>query len=80
VLARAIGDVEEALDALRLEAGDRLCMLGGLAELVGPRLSARFQALLKKPLQDALGGAVQIALRLFAGQGGAACAKAVFDG
>jgi glucosamine kinase len=65
VLARALGDVEEALDALHLVPGDRLCLLGGLADLVAPRLSSRFQALLQKPLQDALGGAVQMALRLF---------------
>jgi glucosamine kinase len=65
VLARAIGDVEEALDALQLHADDRLCILGGLADLVAPRLSARFQALLRKPEQDALGGAVRMALRLF---------------
>jgi glucosamine kinase len=65
VLARAIGDIEEALDALHLRAGDRLCMLGGLADLVTPRLSSRFQALIRKPEQDALGGAVNLALRLF---------------
>jgi glucosamine kinase len=65
LLARAIGDVEEALDALQLRPGDWLCMHGGLADLFAPRLSARFQALLKKPLQDALGGAVRMALRLF---------------
>jgi glucosamine kinase len=68
VLARALGDVEEALDALHLVPGDRLCLLGGLADLVAPRLSSRFQALLQKPLQDALGGAVQMALRLFVGR------------
>jgi glucosamine kinase len=69
VLARALGDVEEALDALHLRTGDRLCMLGGLADLVAPRLSSRFQALLRKPEQDALGGAVRMALRLFVAPG-----------
>lgn len=72
VLARALGDIEEALDALQLVPGDRLCLLGGLADLVAPRLSARYQALLRKPLQDALGGAVRMALRLFAPEAGKA--------
>lgn len=65
VLAAAVAGVEEALDALHLIPGDRLCVLGGLADLLAPRLSARFQAYLHKPLQDALGGAVHMALRLF---------------
>ncbi|RWF06939.1 MAG: N-acetylglucosamine kinase, partial [Mesorhizobium sp.] len=43
-----------------------LCLLGGLAPLYAPRLSARYQALLKAPLDDALGGAVQMAVRIFA--------------
>ena len=69
VLAGAIAGVEEALDALHLRPGDRLCILGGLADLVAPRLSARFRAYLHKPLQDALGGAVHMALRLFVRDG-----------
>jgi glucosamine kinase len=67
VLARAVGDIEEAIDALQLRPGDRLCLLGGLGDLIAPRLAPRFQAIMHKPLQDALGGAVQMALRLFAG-------------
>ena len=66
----------ETLDALQLRAGDRLCLLGGLGDLVAPRLSSRFQPVLHKPLQDALGGAVQMALRLFA----PGAAKAVSHG
>ena len=42
-----------------------LCLLGGLAPLYAPRLSARYQAMLKPPLQDALGGAVSMAVRMF---------------
>jgi glucosamine kinase len=76
VLARAIADIEETLDALHLRPGHRLCLLGGLAELVVPRLSSRFEPVLHKPLQDALGGAVQMALRLFA----SGAAKAVPNG
>ena len=34
--------------------------------LYAPRLSARYRALLKPPLDDALGGAVQMAVRIFA--------------
>ena len=40
-------------------------LLGGLAPLYAPRLSARYRAMLKAPLQDALGGAVSIAVRRF---------------
>ncbi|TIU82550.1 MAG: N-acetylglucosamine kinase, partial [Mesorhizobium sp.] len=45
---------------------------GGLAPLYAPRLAARYQALLKAPLDDALGGAVQMAARIFAGKSGGA--------
>ena len=51
---------------LDLRAGDPLCLLGGLAELYAPRLSDGFRAQLRPALQDALGGAVQMAVRLFA--------------
>lgn len=72
VLARAVRDIEEALDALKLSPGQRLCLLGGLAALIGPHLSARYQALLHAPEQDALGGAVAMAARLFGTAGAAA--------
>ena len=64
ILDKAVADVEASLDALDLSAGAPLCLLGGLAPLYAPRLSARFRALLKPPLDDALGGAVQMAVRL----------------
>ncbi|MBZ9738092.1 MULTISPECIES: BadF/BadG/BcrA/BcrD ATPase family protein [unclassified Mesorhizobium] len=66
ILDRAVADVEASLGALDLAAGAPLCLLGGLAPLYAPRLSARYRALLKEPLDDALGGAVQMAARLFA--------------
>jgi glucosamine kinase len=69
VLQRAVGDLEEALDALKLESGQRLCLLGGLANLVAPYMSPRYQAMLHAPLQDALGGAVMMAARLFGNAG-----------
>lgn len=65
VLARAVNDIEEALDALKLSPDQRLCLLGGLAGLVAPHLSARYQKMLHAPEQDALGGAVAMAARLF---------------
>ncbi|TGQ86187.1 N-acetylglucosamine kinase [Mesorhizobium sp. M8A.F.Ca.ET.208.01.1.1] len=67
ILDKAVADVEASLGALDLAAGAPLCLLGGLAPLYAPRLSARYRALLKEPLDDALGGAVQMATRLFAG-------------
>lgn len=66
IVDKAVGDVEASLGALDLADDAPLCLLGGLAPLYAPRLSARYQMLLKPPLDDALGGAVQMAARLFA--------------
>ncbi|TPL93935.1 N-acetylglucosamine kinase [Mesorhizobium sp. B2-3-12] len=66
ILDRAVADVEASLGALDLASAAPLCLLGGLAPLYAPRLSPRYRALLKEPLDDALGGAVQMAARLFA--------------
>lgn len=66
IVDKAVGDVEASLGALDLSHDTPLCLLGGLAPLYAPRLSQRYQALLKAPLDDALGGAVQMAARIFA--------------
>jgi glucosamine kinase len=66
IVDKAVADVEASLGALGLSDGAPLCLLGGLAPLYAPRLSQRYQALLKAPLDDALGGAVQMAARIFA--------------
>ncbi|UVK55804.1 N-acetylglucosamine kinase [Mesorhizobium sp. AR02] len=66
IVDKAVSDVEASLGALGLPDDAPLCLLGGLAPLYAPRLSARYQALLTPPLDDALGGAVQMAARLFA--------------
>jgi glucosamine kinase len=66
IVDKAVSDVEASLGALGLSDDAPLCLLGGLAPLYAPRLSPRYQALLKPPLDDALGGAVQMAVRLFA--------------
>lgn len=65
VLGRALVQVEEALDALKLIEGERLCLLGGLAPLYAVRLPERHRRKLQHPLQDALGGAVSLAARVF---------------
>jgi glucosamine kinase len=65
ILDKAVADVEAALGALDLSSDAPLCLLGGLAPLYASRLSARYRALLKSPLDDALGGAVRMAVRLF---------------
>ncbi|RWH18423.1 MAG: N-acetylglucosamine kinase, partial [Mesorhizobium sp.] len=72
ILDKAVADVEASLGALELADDAPLCLLGGLAPLYAPRLAARYQALLKAPLDDALGGAVQMAARIFAGKSGGA--------
>ncbi len=65
IVDKAVADVEAALGALDLRPGDPLCLLGGLAALYAPRLSARYRSQLRQPLDDALGGAVSMAARLF---------------
>ncbi|BCH20919.1 N-acetylglucosamine kinase [Mesorhizobium sp. L-8-3] len=65
LVARAASDIEEAVAALNLGDGDRLCLLGGLAGLYAPHLSEKYRAMLRPPLQDALGGAVAMAARMF---------------
>ena len=65
ILDKAVADVEASLGALDLADDAPLCLLGGLAPLYAPRLSARYRALLRSPLDDALGGAVQMAARIF---------------
>jgi glucosamine kinase len=69
LIARAVAHLEDALDALNLSARDWLCALGGLAELMAPHFSDRYRAILRPPLQDALGGAVSMAVRHFCEQG-----------
>ena len=66
ILEKSVADVEAALNALDLATDAPLCLLGGLAPLYAPLLSARYRALLQPPLDDALGGAVQMAVRMFA--------------
>jgi glucosamine kinase len=65
IIDKAVADVEAALNVLELRPGDPLCLLGGLGPLYAPRLAQRYRELLKAPLDDALGGAVRIAARLF---------------
>jgi glucosamine kinase len=66
IIDKAVADVEAALAALDLVSQDPLCLLGGLAPLYASRLSKRHRAMLRPTLDDALGGAVRMAVRLFA--------------
>ena len=65
IIDKAVADVEAALAVLDLRPGDPLCLLGGLGPLYAPRLAQRYRDLLRTPLDDALGGAVRMAARLF---------------
>lgn len=69
IVGRAVAAVEASLDALGLGDATPLCLLGGLAGLIGPRLSPRHRERMVPPLQDALGGAVAMAARLFGHEG-----------
>ncbi|WP_157019331.1 N-acetylglucosamine kinase [Mesorhizobium xinjiangense] len=69
IVGKALGEVEVSLDVLDLATDDRLCLLGGLAGLYAPLLAARYRAILQPPRQDALGGAVAMARRLFGDEG-----------
>lgn len=70
IVDRAVGDVEETLAVYDLRPSERLCLLGGLAGLYAPLLSARYRAIIHAPLQDALGGAVMMAAKRFGKAGG----------
>ena len=70
IVGKAVADVEAALAALDLSDDAPLCLLGGLAPLYAPRLSARYRGLLREPLGDALSGAVRMAQRAFGLSGG----------
>jgi len=65
ILNRAVAAIEASFAALDLDGKSPLCLLGGLAPLYAPRLSARYRAMLRDPQRDALGGAVAMAVRLF---------------
>lgn len=71
IIARAVAAIEASVAVLGLEPGDPLCLLGGLAPLYEPRLPAGIRARVRPARQDALGGAVAMALRLDAESGDA---------
>lgn len=75
ILTRAVAAVEASLAALDLDPGAPLCLLGGLAALYEQRLSPRFRKAVRPARQDALGGAVSMALRLLPGPAGAAAGR-----
>lgn len=66
ILAGAVSSISEALDALRLEEKMPLSLLGGLAPVLAPLLPERHRARLVPARQDALGGALGMAARIFA--------------
>jgi glucosamine kinase len=66
LLKKTVGQIEEGLDAIMGGIPTRLSLLGGLGPLYGPLLSPRYRAKLQTPLNDALTGAVQLAVRNFA--------------
>jgi len=70
LVERAVADVEETLAVFDLAPTERLCLLGGLAGLYAPLLAKRYRAIMHPPLQDALGGAVQMAVKKYAKAGG----------
>lgn len=65
ILAHGLRIIEASIARLGLQPGEPLALLGGLAALYEPRLSPAVRALVRPPLQDALGGAVSMAARLF---------------
>lgn len=68
----AVAHVDAALAAITWPGCSRLALLGGLARFYATRIDEQFRAILKAPEGDALDGAVQLALRHFAGAGGRA--------
>ncbi|MEI4480259.1 MULTISPECIES: BadF/BadG/BcrA/BcrD ATPase family protein [unclassified Phyllobacterium] len=66
ILQTAIDQIEQGLDTIMSARQTRLSLLGGLGPLYEKRLSTRYQEKLQKPLNDALAGAVQLAVLNFA--------------
>ncbi|MCC6203786.1 MAG: N-acetylglucosamine kinase [Hyphomicrobiales bacterium] len=66
ILGRGQAIIEASLTRFALGPDEPLSLLGGLAPLYEPRLSEPLRRLIRPPLQDALGGAVSMARRLFA--------------
>jgi glucosamine kinase len=66
LLDEAVKSIGEALDTVKPERCERICLLGGLAPLYAKRLEGRFRHLLKPPLADALQGALALASKSFA--------------
>jgi N-acetylglucosamine kinase-like BadF-type ATPase len=66
ILRKTVGQIEEGLDAIMAGTPARLSLLGGLGPLYGPLLSPHYRAKLQEPLNDALTGAVQLAVKKFA--------------
>lgn len=62
----AVAHVNAALAAVIWPDCERLCLLGGLAPLYRPRIEERFRALLRPARADALAGAVELGLKMFA--------------
>ena len=61
----AVSHVNAALAAVTWYGCQRLCLLGGLADLYKPRISESFRAILRPPKNDALRGAVELGIRHF---------------
>lgn len=70
IVERAREAIEVSLAALDPATNAPLCLLGGMAQFFAPRLSQRYQPLLRPPLNNALGGAVSMAARLFGQEAG----------
>jgi glucosamine kinase len=64
IVRRAVEAVEASLRALEAISDGPCCLLGGVAALIEPRLSAERRARISPARQDALGGAVSMAARL----------------
>ncbi|MBX5064371.1 N-acetylglucosamine kinase [Rhizobium lentis] len=60
--------IAESLDTLLWPECPSICLLGGLAEAYEPWLSERYKPLLARPKNDALQGAVELAVKLLNGQ------------
>ncbi|MEZ5783126.1 MAG: BadF/BadG/BcrA/BcrD ATPase family protein [Rhizobiaceae bacterium] len=68
ILARGQAVIEASLLRFDLRPDEPLALLGGLAPLYETRLSGPLRALVRPCIQDALGGAVSMAARLFGAQ------------
>ena len=70
IVSKAVLDVGGALGAILPDGSSSFCLLGGLSDIYAKLLDQPYKSLIAQPHQDALGGAVNLAVARFGGHDG----------